>query len=710
MINYPARLHGFVNKDDGSNCEIIKISFLTALSMPKRGRVTPSKILISGTSVEFPYSKPYASQKKLMMNVVRALRKKQNALLESPTGSGKSLALLCATLAVNNSTGDKSRPVLMSSRTHVQLKQLVGEVKSSSYTPVAIVLASREHYCINRDALATVDVKQACHRINMTGGCKFKKNVHEVYKSVSLCDKSSGNSIVDIEDLVELGRKVNGCPFYAAKEIAKKAEVVFLPYDYLFSPISRRRVSSTDAIVIIDEGHNIPEFCCQSGSVVIDHGALYALIPRLATPLNAFASNLLAVFDSDVSLDKTYRVLVDIFQQSELGVADIDRSLEQIDTLVETEIISEPLVETLESLWILIAFFHKSPPNSYGFFVLDGYLTVLSLDPAALFKHCVASASSVLVTSGTLSPMNLMESRLNTQFTYKYRSIDHVVGKERVFPTYIGTDPSTGTLLKAISNNFKVPNFKLVLGRLLVSLVKTTCSFGGILLFLPSYSVLNDFVHFWKSKEIWKELKSICEVYLEPTCGKTFDGVLREYCDNVNDGAGSLFIAVFRGKVSEGLNFSDSFARTVITVGIPYPKLDGPRVVLTRSYLNNLETGSGQEWYRAQAFMALNQAVGRCVRHSSDHGAIIMIDSRLIHDNWALSEWIRRLDPVSITNGPEFAEFTADLTNFLAGLQEPARRRTRWAELPKCVRLDLCHNLYTRPSAPSGVCLAPAEQ
>ncbi|RQM17296.1 hypothetical protein B5M09_011954, partial [Aphanomyces astaci] len=56
--------------------------------------------MIMGYTVEFPDGKkPFAAQFAVMNKVLLALKKEQNALLESPTGSGKTLALLCSSLA-----------------------------------------------------------------------------------------------------------------------------------------------------------------------------------------------------------------------------------------------------------------------------------------------------------------------------------------------------------------------------------------------------------------------------------------------------------------------------------------------------------------------------------------------------------------------------------------------------------------------------------
>ncbi len=57
-----------------------------------------AELFIAGINVHFP-KEPYQCQVKYMEQNIVALNNSTNALLESPTGTGKTLCLLCSTLA-----------------------------------------------------------------------------------------------------------------------------------------------------------------------------------------------------------------------------------------------------------------------------------------------------------------------------------------------------------------------------------------------------------------------------------------------------------------------------------------------------------------------------------------------------------------------------------------------------------------------------------
>lgn len=111
---------------------------------------------------------------------------------------------------------------------------------------------------------------------------------------------------------------------------------------------------------------------------------------------------------------------------------------------------------------------------------------------------------------------------------------------------------------------------------------------------------------------------------------------------------GAIFFAVCRGKVSEGLDFTDAYGRAVIITGIPFVKFDEPKVKLKQSYLQKnrtMENGllSPDEWYGLCATKAVNQAIGRVIRHKNDYGTILLCDKRFSspRNQKNLSAWIQ---------------------------------------------------------------------
>ena len=102
-------------------------------------------VAINGIQVKFPF-KPYQVQHDYMSKVIEALQKGENAVLESPTGTGKTLSLLCAALAwreqqvrqykafQSQNTNDKNNQdddtnlipkIIYASRTHSQITQVI---------------------------------------------------------------------------------------------------------------------------------------------------------------------------------------------------------------------------------------------------------------------------------------------------------------------------------------------------------------------------------------------------------------------------------------------------------------------------------------------------------------------------------------------------------------------------------------------------------
>ena len=90
-------------------------------------------------------------------------------------------------------------------------------------------------------------------------------------------------------------------------------------------------------------------------------------------------------------------------------------------------------------------------------------------------------------------------------------------------------------------------------------------------------------------------------IYQEPRDSSHYKFIIGAYYKDVyGPKKGAIMMAVCRGKISEGLDFSDDAARAVFIIGVPYPMLIDPKTVLKRHFLdNNLKKFdlTGQEWY-----------------------------------------------------------------------------------------------------------------
>ena len=154
----------------------------------------------------------------------------------------------------------------------------------------------------------------------------------------------------------------------------------------------------------------------------------------------------------------------------------------------------------------------------------------------------------------------------------------------------------------------------------------------------------------------------------------THEEVVQAFRDAIHAPAtrSAVLLCVYRGKCSEGISYNDDMCRLALCVGIPYPNLFDACVTRKKDYNDDKIKGgralgcgagnqpkadvgvmSGNTWYQVQAFRALNQALGRCLRHLDDYGAVVLLDSRFQEPSARMhvAKWIRHaVQPASLDN------------------------------------------------------------
>ncbi|KAL3603201.1 hypothetical protein D5086_004060 [Populus alba] len=739
---------------------------------------------IGGIQVEFPY-KPYGTQLAFMGRVISTLDRAQrdghcHALLESPTGTGKSLSLLCSTLAwqqnyklknqyanlthstpnpeaitdplahgggfVPESTPSSTEPtaavelaqkvasnkkkkavpkIYYASRTHSQISQVVNEFRKTTYRVPMAVLASRKHYCTNVHVNRKENIDEECKLLlkDKEAGCLQFKNANKVRGHPSL-QKGGCHEVHDIEDLVKVGQVVKGCSYYAARSMADDAQLVFCPYNYIINPVIRgaMEVDIIGAILVLDEAHNIEDIARDAGSVDVEEDVLQKLQtelqelcpvdPMIYQPLYEMAQDLLSWIErrknklekrefqhycSCWAGDKALREFqeANISQQCFPILLDCAKQAIKAATDTEAEVshLSGMSVVLLEGLFSSLTYFFSRNGCQVSDFQLalrryvkrDGKkagdwtctLSLWCLNPAVVFKDIADLSLSVILTSGTLSPMNSFSSELGVQFGTCLEA-PHVVDVEsQVCVSVISTSPDNYPL-NASYKTADCYTFQDALGKSLEEICKIVPA--GSLVFFPSYKLMEKLSNRWRETGQWSRLNARKPLFVEPRGGsqEDFDSILKGYYDCIRrdkrpalgrkrkvkkvdanhlDGTestdnsekgGASFLAVCRGKVSEGIDFSDDYARVVIVVGIPFPNINDIQVGLKKKYNDAYKTSKnllgGNEWYCQQAFRALNQAVGRCIRHKFDYGSIILLDERYKEERNRvyISKWLRK--------------------------------------------------------------------
>uniref|UniRef100_A0A4X1T7C4 Regulator of telomere elongation helicase 1 n=1 Tax=Sus scrofa TaxID=9823 RepID=A0A4X1T7C4_PIG len=690
------------------------------------------KITLSGVTVDFPFQ-PYRCQEEYMSKVLECLQKKVNGVLESPTGTGKTLCLLCTTLAWREHLRDAvsarriaervrgelflDRPlsswgnvasegdvpachadlpkIIYASRTHSQLTQVISELRNTSYRWVGVELV---HLCRKKVA------SRSCH---------FYNNVEE--KSL---EQELATPILDIEDLVRSGNKHKLCPYYLARNLKQQADIIFMPYNYLLDAKSRRAhgIDLKGTVVIFDEAHNVEKMCEEAASFDLtphdvasgldvisqvleeqtkaaqqaglqlgvgegspstglnleleDLAKLKMILLRLEGAIDAVE---LPGGDSGVTKPGSY--IFELFAEAQITCQTKGCILDSLDQLIQhlagrtglftntaglqklADIIQVGTVASGHpSVLPLQVHIHPDAGPRRTAQRSDAWNTTAARKQGKVLSYwCFSPGHSMrelvrqgvrtlILTSGTLAPVSSFALEMQIPFPV-FLENPHVIDKHQIWVGVIPRGPDGAQLSSAFDKRFSDECLSS-LGKALGNIARVVPH--GLLVFFPSYPVMEKSLEFWQVK-----LEALKPLFVEPRSKGGFSEVMAAYYARVAapGSSGAAFLAVCRGKASEGLDFADANGRGVMVTGLPYPPRLDPRVVLKMQFLDEMRGQggaagqflSGHDWYRQQASRAVNQAIGRVIRHRHDYGAVFLCDHRFAYPDARaqLPSWVR---------------------------------------------------------------------
>lgn len=339
---------------------------------------------------------------------------------------------------------------------------------------------------------------------------------------------------------------------------------------------------------------------------------------EVTTVVSEDPATFLASLQAEVAIDaKTLRFCYDRFvslmKTLEITAADeysAAHLVADFATLVATyshgfRVITEPYDERLPS-------------------VPDPIMQLSCLDASLAMRPVFSKYQTVVITSGTLSPIDLYPKILNFH-PVALASLNMTLTRDCLCPVVL----TRGADQMPVSTKFDMRSDPGVIrnyGRLLIELASTVPD--GIVCFFVSYHYMDSIVSRWHEMGVLQELMSHKLVFIETTDVVETTLALDNFRRACDCGRGAVFLSVARGKVAEGIDFDRHYGRCVVMFGVPY-QYTLSRILRARlEYLRETFQIRESDFLAFDAVRQAAQCVGRVIRSKADYGLMVFADKR----------------------------------------------------------------------------------
>ncbi len=623
----------------------------------------------------FPYSNLRPHQDKLILLSKKAIKNGLNAIIEAPTGIGKTLGILAGVLP-ELTTHDMK--LLYVCRTHTQMKRVIEElqaiVKEKGHAIQGIALSGKHVMCV-KSSMRDMDAEtlnDTCNAIKKR--CPFFQrmqnfDINPLLQDLYSCPMTS-------QDLYSYA-KFNGiCPFELQKKLLREMDVITISYQYLFQPLLRyhileRFVELNSCFIVLDEAHNLPfiaksiismNLSLTSIEKALSETKEYRRLSPLKHPskLTDFLSDIyVRIIEYAQSKRLKSNKELRIYSRKESGShrshISFCTNIEDQDTLnfiIENTVawgekIREYRAEkdgvarsSLYSVGKFLRLLEKAAINPAFEALLkrrkstdkQAYLLeIIAFDPRIVTQPVFDRIYGSVSMSGTMQPLNAyaevvgIHDPLCEGFSSPYNNDNFLVLCTPKLHTKGGGRKMTSGMQKLYVNR-------------IMEVIANTKGNTGV--FCASYDVLKVL-----EEPLLTEIDKLGRfLFVEQGHKASYvnDKMIREFKTH-GDLGGATLLGVMGGRNSEGQDFPGKEMSSVCIVGVPFAPWN-VRMKLEINYYEQTFPRKGRLYaYTIPAMRRAGQAAGRVIRSLKDRGIIIFMDERYMKANYNrfLPRWLR---------------------------------------------------------------------
>jgi len=594
----------------------------------------------------FPYKEYRHGQLEAIREITEIITLKEHLILRAPSGFGKTITVLTATLPTLERESDSKLVWLC--RTNRENNRVIEELKKIDNIPDninAIVIEARAKLCIKDVDRELKKDHEAfsilCSEMKKQGKCEYyNKLIIESIKLPQICG---------VKELREVCEKSDVCPYEVAKKGVPNARLIIANYNYILMPQILKTLNTKldNSILVVDEAHNLPEIATE---IEMEKITLRGLNETSSEMMREGIEEYKWIIDEiikiiekgeeDKVVDKIY--LKNILEEKCGSLSQLASILIGIGNNVRRRIArngGKP-VSHIHHLGRFLMKLHETlGRDEYVLFSGNGEMWIECFDPSNIIKRVYKMFKATISMSGTI---NENYGELVGLESYKYREVNYL--EKRNILSILVPNVTTDYEMRKPEMYQKICEY--------ISIVAENIN-TGIGVFTASYEVLEGILN--------AGIRNIRKpIYIENRndSPKLNEWKIEEYKRMAKTG-GAVYVGVCGGRASEGEDFPGSEMDIALLVGIPFPE-PSIRMQKRNEYYEKRFGENGILYsYILSAIWKASQAAGRVIRGPEDKGAIVYLDERYRRYIKLLPEWLK---PRKVIKEPE--QLKEELTLF----------------------------------------------